>query len=64
MGVGGLALAGTLSGFVGFYLTIKVFGIKNFLDMLYSKYAIYLLIAIPLFIAALLALKNFISVIS
>jgi len=57
MGVGGLALAGTLSGFVGFGLTIKVFGIKNFLDMLHSKYAIYLLISIPVFTTMLLYLK-------
>ncbi len=44
MGISGLALASTAGGFISFILTIKVFGIQNFLDILYSKYLIYLLL--------------------
>ena len=36
-GVVGLALAGSISGTIGFILTIKEFGIKNFLDILKFK---------------------------
>ena len=62
MGVSGLALAGTLSGFVGFILTIKAFKIENFLDILRSKNAIYLFIGSVIFTIFLLIFKDFISV--
>lgn len=60
-GASGLALAGTLGGFVGFFLTIKAFGIKNFLDILRSKRSLYLLGSLILSIILLLLFKDFIS---
>jgi len=61
MGVSGLALAGTLSGFIGFVLTIKAFGIENFLDILRSKNVIYLIIGSIVFTIFLLFFKGIIS---
>jgi len=61
MGVGGLALASTVSGFVGFSLTIKAFGVKNFFDILRSKNLIYLIIGAVIFGILLLIFKDFIS---
>ena len=61
MGVSGLALASTIGGFVSFSLTIKTYGIENFLDILRSKNAIYLLIGAILFTVLLLIFKDFIS---
>jgi len=60
-GVSGLALASTLGGFVSFALTIKVFGIKNFLDMLRSKNMIYLLLSAILITVLLLIFKDFVA---
>ena len=62
MGVSGLALAGTLSGFVGFGLTIKAFGVKNFLDILRSKNTTYLVVGMIVFTILLLIFKDFIDV--
>jgi putative peptidoglycan lipid II flippase len=62
MGASGLALAGTISGFVGFVLTIKAFGVKNFLDILLSKNAIYLVVGSILLTIMLLLFKDFIAV--
>jgi putative peptidoglycan lipid II flippase len=59
MGVSGLALASTASGFVSFILTIKVFGIQKFLDIFYSRKALYLLGAALLLTLLLLTLKEF-----
>ena len=61
MGVGGLALAGSMSGFVGLCLGIKAFGFENFMQLLRSKNSIYLLITTPLFTVMLVVLKSFIS---
>jgi len=61
MGVSGLALASTSGGFISFLLTIKVFGIENFLDIIRSRNAIYLTIGTILFTIVLLFLKDFIS---
>jgi len=61
MGVSGLALASTVGGFLGFTLTIKAFGIKNFLNILYSKNSIYLIISSILLIIILLTFKDFIG---
>lgn len=61
MGVSGLALAGTISGFVGFALTIKAFGTKNFFDIIRHKNAIYLLVGSILLTVVLVFLKNFIQ---
>jgi len=61
MGAAGLALAGTISGFVGFTLTIKAFGIKNFLEMLGFKNLAYLLVGSIILSLALLAFKSIIN---
>ena len=60
LGVSGLALASTIGGFVSLSLTIKAFGIDNFLYILRSKYALYLGVFIPIFISLLLLFKEFI----
>jgi putative peptidoglycan lipid II flippase len=62
MGASGLALAGTISGFVGFVLTIKAFGVKNFFDILRNKNAIYLVVGSILLTIMLLLFKDFIAV--
>ena len=61
MGASGLALAGTISGFAGFSLTIKAFGTREFFDMLISKKAIYLLLSSVVLIILLMILKDFIN---
>jgi len=61
MGVSGLALASSVGGVVGFTLTIKAFGVKNFLAILRSKNLIYLLIGSVLFTILVLILKNIID---
>ncbi len=60
MGVSGLALASTVGGILGFTLTIRAFGVKNFLDILRSKNLAYLIIGSILFIILLLIFKDFI----
>ena len=62
MGVSGLALASTLGGFVSFILTLRVFGVQNFFDILHSKNSIYLIIGAILLTILLLIFKDFISV--
>ena len=61
MGASGLALAGTISGFVGFILTIRAFGSKNFFDMLRSKNAIYLVVGSIILTILLLIFKTFVD---
>ena len=61
LGVSGLALASTLSGFVSFILTIKAFGIDNFLNIVRSKYALYLVIGAIVFTGMLLVFKWFVA---
>ena len=61
MGVSGLALASTVGGFVGFTLTIKAFGVKNFFDILRSKNALYLILGAILLTVLLLVFKDFIA---
>ena len=61
MGVSGLALASTIGGYVSFSLTIKTFGVKNFLDILSSKNALYLVLGAIVFTILLLLFKEFIS---
>ena len=61
MGVSGLALASTVGGFVSFTLTIKSFGVENFLNILRSKNALFLLVSASLFTVLLLGFKEFIS---
>jgi len=62
MGVSGLALASTLGGFVSFILTLRVFGIQNFFDILRSKNSIYLVLGAILITILLLIFKDAISV--
>jgi putative peptidoglycan lipid II flippase len=62
MGVSGLALASTTGGFVSFVLTIQVFGMQNFLDIIRSKNSIYIIFAAIIFTILLLILKDFIGV--
>jgi len=62
LGVVGLALASSISGFILFIFTIKAFGIKQFLDIIASKKIIVLTIAIILEILILLWLKEKIDV--
>ncbi|MBD3824135.1 MAG: murein biosynthesis integral membrane protein MurJ [Epsilonproteobacteria bacterium] len=61
-GVAGLALASTLSGFVGFILTIRAFGTANFFAILRSKLALYLIGGALLLTYLLLILKDFLHV--
>ncbi len=60
MGASGLALASTIGGFVSFTLTIRAFGIQNFLDILHSKNIFYLFVGLILFTILLLIVKEFI----
>jgi putative peptidoglycan lipid II flippase len=60
MGIGGLALASTMSGFIGFFLTLKAFGLQKFFAILRSRYALYLSIGIAVFTPLLLFFKEFI----
>ncbi len=60
-GVAGLALASTLGGLVSFIFTIRTFGLSNFMEIIRSKYTIYLLIGTILFTFILLALKSFVE---
>lgn len=62
MGVGGLALAGTLSGFIGFILSINAFGVKLFFDILRSKQTLYLLTASFITVILLFLIKDFLNV--
>jgi len=61
VGVGGLALASSVGGIVGFTLTIKAFGVKNFLDILRSKNLVYLFIGSIILIISLILFKDFID---
>ncbi len=61
MGVSGLALASTVGGFIGFTLTIRAFGVQEFLDILRSKNALYLVVGAILLTILLLIFKEFIS---
>ena len=62
MGVAGLALGTTVSGIVSFVLTLRVFGIKPFLDIFISKYALYLLGGSVVLTILLLLLKELLHV--
>jgi putative peptidoglycan lipid II flippase len=61
LGVAGLALASTIGGVVSFIFTIKVFGVKNFFDILRSKNALYLVVGSILLTILLLLFKDFIG---
>lgn len=59
MGAAGLALAGTISGFIGFIMTIKAFGVKEFFDILKDKKAIYLVVGSAVLIILMMIVKRF-----
>ena len=61
-GVSGLAFASTMGGFVSFFLTVKIFGIKNFLAIIWHKNLLYLVSGSLLFTLALLYFKESIRV--
>ena len=61
MGASGLALAGSVSGFVGFTLTIKAFGVKNFLNILRNKKALYLVVSSIILTILLMIFKDFVA---
>ena len=62
LGVMGLALASSLSGFVLFVFTIRAFGVKQFLDIISFKKSILLLLIVIFEIIILLLFKEIIDV--
>ncbi|MDR1555105.1 MAG: murein biosynthesis integral membrane protein MurJ [Campylobacteraceae bacterium] len=58
LGVAGLALAGSLSGFLLFILTIKAFGFKTFFSIIYSKKLSFLIMTLVIEFFILLILKK------
>lgn len=58
----GLALASSLSGFILLFLTIRAFGLEAFLDIIKSKYLVYLLAFALLFTIMIVSLKDYFSV--
>ena len=63
LGVTGLALASTISGFVGFTLTIRAFGVNNFYKILFTKNLIYLIVGSLSFSFLLLMFKEYLQTI-
>ncbi len=55
---GGLALASSLSGFIGFVMTVRAFGSRRFFDIITTKYLIAYAFSMLLFILLLLVLKE------
>jgi putative peptidoglycan lipid II flippase len=62
LGVVGLALASSISGFVLFVFTIKSFGVKQFLDIISFKKILQLLLVLGIEVVALLWFKEIIDV--
>ncbi len=62
LGVEGLALASSISGFVLFSFTIKAFGVKQFLDIITLKKTLLLIVSLIIEVAILLWLKGIINV--
>jgi putative peptidoglycan lipid II flippase len=50
MGVSGLALAGSLGGWVLFIFTVKEVGTDKFIQIVKTKYSLYFMIVMPLFV--------------
>ncbi len=61
LGVMGLALASSISGFVLFAFTIKAFGVKQFLDIITLKKTLLLIVSLFIEVAILLWLKGIID---
>ena len=62
LGVAGLALASSISGFILFVFTIKAFGVKQFLDIISLKKTLLLIVSLFIEVAVLLWLKGIIDV--
>jgi putative peptidoglycan lipid II flippase len=56
----GLALASSLSGFMGFFMTIRAFGSRRFLDIISKKYLLIYLGSMLIFTLILLIFKELI----
>ncbi len=63
LGASGLALASTISGFVGFSLTIKAFGVSSFKKIFFNKNLFYLIVGGILLSFILLLFKKFLQTI-
>jgi len=61
-GASGLALASSLSGFLGLFLTLRIFGKNNLLAIIHKKYTIYLLIFCTIFTIFLIEIKELLYV--
>jgi len=53
MGASGLALAGSLGGWVLFIFTVKEVGTDKFMAILKTKYSLYFMIIMPVFVAVI-----------
>jgi len=62
LGVAGLALASTIGGYVSFIFTVRVFGLKNFFDILRSKNLVYLFLLSIILTVLLIIFKDFINI--
>ena len=49
MGASGLALAGSIGGWVLFIFTVKEVGTDRFLNIIKSKYSLYFMLVMPIF---------------
>ncbi len=61
LGVAGLALASTIGGYISFIFTVSAFGLKNFFDILRSKYTIYLVLGAIIFVIILIYLQKYLQ---
>ncbi|SFZ97664.1 Proposed peptidoglycan lipid II flippase MurJ [hydrothermal vent metagenome] len=53
MGASGLALAGSLGGWVLFIFTVKEVGFNRFVDIIKTKYSLYFVVIMPIFVTAM-----------
>jgi len=53
MGASGLALAGSLGGWVLFVFTVKEVGTDKFITIIKTKYSLYFMIIMPVFVAVI-----------
>ena len=58
MGASGLALAGSIGGFVLFFFTVKEVGTDKFLDIIKSKKSLYFIVFMALFYVLMYLLNN------
>jgi putative peptidoglycan lipid II flippase len=61
MGAAGLALSGSLTGLILFFLTIKAFGFERLKSFFDARYAAMLAVSLATLIAVLLFSKGFID---